>query len=184
MRSADRSLPIRLTVNGEPREAIVETRKLLADFLREELGLSGTKLGCEQGVCGSCTVLLDGQTVRSCLSFAVQAAGRRVWTVEGVASDGALSPLQQEFWSHHGLQCGFCTPGMLIAAIGLLKESPEPDEDTIRKGLSGNVCRCTGYANIIEAVIAASKRYRTGELEPLIEELQSAFPLERKEEPA
>jgi len=143
---------IKLTVNGRSRHVAVEPRRLLSDCLREDLGLTGTNLGCEQGVCGSCTVLVDGESVRSCLMFAVQADGSEVQTVEGLADGAELSPLQAAFWQHHGLQCGFCTPGMLITASELLERNPQPDEAEIRDALSGNLCRCTGYQHIVDAI--------------------------------
>jgi carbon-monoxide dehydrogenase small subunit len=148
---------IRLRVNGQDVERTVEVRKLLADFLREDLELTATHLGCEHGVCGACTVMLNGESVRSCLLFAVQAEGGEVLTVEGLAEDGQMHPLQQAFWDHHALQCGFCTSGFLMSAYDLLQKNPHPSEEEIRYGLSGNLCRCTGYANIIEAVKAAAK---------------------------
>ena len=151
---------IRLTVNGEGIEREVLVRQLLADFLRDDLGLTGTRLGCEYGVCGACTVLLDGQSVRSCLLFAVQADGSDLRTVEGLASAGPeqrLHPLQQAFWDHHALQCGFCTSGFLMTAVDLLEKSPVPSEAEIRHALCGNLCRCTGYANIVDAVLAVAK---------------------------
>jgi aerobic carbon-monoxide dehydrogenase small subunit len=155
-----------LTVNGKEYIREVEPRLNLLDFLREDLGLVGTHVGCEHGVCGACTVLLNGQTVRACLLFAVQANGAAVTTVEGLAQDeGALHPVQQAFWDHHGLQCGFCTPGMLISAVELLKDNPDPTEAEIRVGLSGNLCMCTGYMNIVRAVQSAARVLR-GE-EPL-----------------
>ena len=143
---------IKLTVNGRPRHVAVEPRRLLSDCLRDDLGLTGTNLGCEQGVCGSCTVMVDGESVRSCLMFAVQADGAEVQTVEGLANGAELHPLQAAFWEHHGLQCGFCTPGMLITASELLERNPQPDETEIRDALSGNLCRCTGYQHIVDAI--------------------------------
>jgi carbon-monoxide dehydrogenase small subunit len=128
----------------------------LADFLRDELRLTGTHLGCEHGVCGACTVLLDGASVRSCLLFAVQAEGAEVATVEGLAGDGELHPLQEAFWAEHGLQCGFCTPGFLMTAVEFLRENPDPTEEEIRVAISGNLCRCTGYVNIIKAIRSAA----------------------------
>ena len=153
-------LIVSMTVNGEPREARVEARRTLADTLREDLGLTGTHLGCEHGVCGACTILVDGDAVRSCLMFAVQADGCHVVTIEGVASsDGALSDVQQAMHQCHGLQCGFCTPGFVMSITALLELHPDPDEQTIRDGLSGNLCRCTGYQGIIAAVkVAAAAR--------------------------
>jgi aerobic carbon-monoxide dehydrogenase small subunit len=147
---------VRLTVNGSPREMSVEPRKSLADALREDLGLTGTHLGCEQGVCGACTVLLDGEPVRSCLTFAVQASGSEIETVEGMAVNGKLDPIQQAYRSEHGLQCGFCTPGFLVSTKALLDENPEPTIQEIRDYLSGNVCRCTGYQGIVAAVQKAA----------------------------
>jgi carbon-monoxide dehydrogenase small subunit len=151
---------IALTVNGAPVRAAVEPRQSLADFLREGLALTGTHLGCEHGACGACTVLLDGAAVRSCLMFAVQADGGEVVTVEGLARGEALSPLQRAFRAHHALQCGFCTPGFLVAATALLDENPDPTPDEVRAALSGHVCRCTGYVGIVEAVLAAAKESR------------------------
>ena len=155
---------IRVTVNGTEYECAVEPRLLLSDFLRDELGLTGTHVGCEHGVCGSCTVLLDRQAVRSCLMFAVQASGAEVTTVEGLAPDGpdALHPLQEAFRDAHGLQCGFCTPGILMSILPFLEENPQPTEDEIRHALSGNLCRCTGYQNIVEAVRLAAERMAPG----------------------
>ena len=153
---------IAVTVNGKRREATVPVRVTLADFLRHELRLTGTHLGCEHGVCGACTILLDGQSVRSCLMLAVQADGCEVTTVEGLASDPkTLHPLQQAFHDHHGLQCGFCTPGILMTLIELLRDNPNPTEEDIRVGISGNLCRCTGYQNIVVAALDAAKRLRT-----------------------
>lgn len=152
---------VTLTVNDVAVSKPVEERRLLSDFLRHDLGLTGTHVGCEHGVCGACTVLLDGQTVRSCLMFAVQTDGRRIETVESLAdSPSALHPLQQAFWEHHGLQCGFCTPGILLATKELLERRPDPDEETIRLALAGNVCRCTGYVHIVRAVKAAAETLR------------------------
>src|SRR5690242_5944811 len=152
---------ITLTVNGQRHTREVETRLHLGDFLRRELRLTGTHLGCEHGVCGACTVLVDGEAVRSCLMLAVQADGRQVTTTEGLAAaDGALSPLQQAFWEKHGLQCGFCTPGMLTTLTAFLRENPDPSEEQVRDAISGNLCRCTGYANIVAAALAAAKRMR------------------------
>jgi aerobic-type carbon monoxide dehydrogenase small subunit (CoxS/CutS family) len=142
-----------VTVNGRAHTRTVEPRLLLSDFLRHELGLTGTHVGCEHGVCGACTVLMDGDTARSCLMFAVQADGCAIMTVEGLApSASELSPLQDAFWTAHGLQCGFCTPGILISMEALLRENPSPTDEEIRAGLSGNLCRCTGYQNIVKAV--------------------------------
>ena len=151
---------IRLTVNGQARDGRCEPRKLLVDFLREDLGLTGTHVGCEHGVCGACTVLVNGEAARSCLMLAVQADGAELLTVEGLMRDGALHPLQQAFHDHHGLQCGFCTPGMLLTALDLLQTNPEPTETEIRQGLSAVLCRCTGYQGIIKAVAAAAVTLR------------------------
>ncbi|HEX8209147.1 MAG TPA: (2Fe-2S)-binding protein [Longimicrobium sp.] len=154
---------ISLSVNGVPHRREVEPRLLLSDFLRHELRLTGTHVGCEHGVCGACTVLMDGEAVRSCLVFAVQADGAEVGTVEGLASpDGTLHPLQEAFRDAHGLQCGFCTPGILMSMIPFLRDQPTPDEHTIREALSGNLCRCTGYQNIVEAVQLAAQRGAAG----------------------
>jgi carbon-monoxide dehydrogenase small subunit len=148
---------ITLAVNGEAREADVEPRQLLAYFLREQLGLTGTNVGCDTSSCGSCTVLLDGESVKSCTVLAVQADGGEVTTIEGLARDGELHPMQQAFHEQHGLQCGYCTPGMVLAAVSLLRENPHPTEEQIRRGLEGNLCRCTGYQNIVRAVQAAAR---------------------------
>ena len=148
---------IRLRVNGQEFEREVEVRRLLADFLRHELGLTATHLGCEHGVCGACTVMLNGESVRACLLLAVQADGGEIMTLEGLADGEKLHPLQQAFWDHHALQCGFCTSGFLMSAYDLLQKNPHPTEDEIRHGLSGNLCRCTGYANIIKAVKAVAE---------------------------
>ena len=149
-----------LTVNGKCYARAVEARMTLADFLRHEINLTGTHLGCEHGVCGACTVLLDGRSARSCLMFAVQANGCEVTTVEGLADDGTLSALQQAFIDNHGLQCGFCTPGMLITLTELLRENPQPTEPEVREALTGNLCRCTGYAGIVAAALDAARRLR------------------------
>ena len=151
---------IRVTVNGQVREGRCETRKLLVDFLREDLGLTGTHVGCEHGVCGACTVLVNGEAARSCLMLAVQANGAELLTVEGLSEDGTLHPLQAAFREHHGLQCGFCTPGMLLTALDLLRANPRPTEDEIRQGLSAVLCRCTGYQGIVKAVEAAAVTLR------------------------
>ena len=157
--SASRTISV--TVNGVRREADVPVRLTLADFLRQRLELTGTHLGCEHGVCGACTVLLDGRAVRSCLLLAVQANGRAITTVEGMASsDGTLHPLQAAFRDHHGLQCGFCTPGMLTTLVEFLGENPDPTPDEVRVAISGNLCRCTGYQGIVDAALDAAKRLR------------------------
>ena len=147
---------MRITVNGRTHEIEVESRRTLADVLRHDLGYTGTHLGCEHGICGACTVLLDGLPVRSCLVFGVQAEGCEVETVEGLESDGHLNPLQEAFSAHHALQCGFCTPGFLMLATGFLRENLDPSEEEIREAMSSNLCRCTGYQGIIEAVRAAA----------------------------
>jgi carbon-monoxide dehydrogenase small subunit len=147
---------VTVTVNGVAHERTVEPRLLLSDFLRHTLGLTGTHVGCEHGVCGACTVLVDGDSVRSCLLFAVQVDGAQVETVEGLGTIGRLNALQEAFHEHHALQCGFCTPGMLIAATDLIKKYPLASDDDIREGLSGNLCRCTGYEHIVRAVRAAA----------------------------
>ncbi len=152
---------IKVKVNGVEYTRIVEPRKLLADFLREDLDLTGTHIGCEHGVCGACTVLLDGQPVRSCLMFAVQAEGAEIRTVEGLATGDDLHPLQQAFWDHHGLQCGFCTPGFLMLAVGVLEADPDIGDEDLRRALSSNLCRCTGYQNIVKAVRAAAAEMKS-----------------------
>ena len=149
---------VELVVNGERRSADAEPRTLLSDFLREGLGLTGTHVGCEHGVCGACTVLVDGESVRSCLMLAVQAAGSDVRTIEGLGGADDMHPLQQAFWEKHGLQCGFCTPGMLMTAVELLETTPDAGIDEIREAMSSNLCRCTGYQTIVEAVQAAAVR--------------------------
>ncbi|MDT5011707.1 MAG: aerobic carbon-monoxide dehydrogenase small subunit [Mycobacterium sp.] len=151
-------IPVEVTVNGQDTGAVVEPRLTLADYLRERCGLTGTHLGCEHGACGACTVLVDGQAVRSCLMFAVQADGSEVTTVEGIASpDGELSPVQSAMRDCHGLQCGFCTPGFVMSITALLAENPQPTDEEIREGLSGNFCRCTGYQSIVNAVHRAAQ---------------------------
>jgi carbon-monoxide dehydrogenase small subunit len=151
---------ISITVNGSEQRIAVEPRRTLADALRDDCGLTGTHLGCEHGVCGACTVLMDGKPVRSCLIFAVQAQGKRVRTVEGLANGDTLHPLQQAFWDYHGLQCGFCTPGFLMLAVGALEADPDMSDDELRHVLSSNLCRCTGYQNIVKAVRAAAQKMR------------------------
>jgi carbon-monoxide dehydrogenase small subunit len=154
---------ISLSVNGASRQRAVEPRLLLSDFIRQELGLTGTHVGCEHGVCGACTVLMDGEAVRSCLVFAVQADGAELTTVEGLTpGEGELHPLQAAFRDAHGLQCGFCTPGILMSMIPFLRDHPSPDEAEIREALSGNLCRCTGYENIVQAVKLAAERMGSG----------------------
>ena len=154
------AVDIRLTVNSKPREGRCEPRKLLVDFLREDLGLTGTHAGCEHGVCGACTIFFNGEAARSCIMFAVQADGAELITVEGLADGDTLHPMQQAFHEHHALQCGFCTPSMLIAALDFLKIHPDPTEDQIREGLSAVLCRCTGYVNIVKAVKAGAEVMR------------------------
>ncbi len=151
---------IELVVNGTVRQGRAEARVTLADFLRDRLGLTGTHLGCEHGVCGACTVLLDGAAVRSCLLLAVQAAGHEVVTVEGLADGDELHPVQQGFRESHGFQCGFCTPGFVMTTVALLAENPAPTEDEIRDALSGNICRCTGYQSIVEGVALGAEKLR------------------------
>jgi carbon-monoxide dehydrogenase small subunit len=148
-------ISITVIINGAKHSATVEPRRSLVDFLRHDLDLVGTHVGCEHGVCGACTVMLNGRTVRSCLLFAAQADGSEVTTIEGIGTDEALHPLQTAFQQHHALQCGFCTPGMILAAIELLRDNPDPTEAEIRVGLGGNLCMCTGYVNIVRAVRAA-----------------------------
>ncbi len=149
---------VRLTVNGVAREGRCDQRTLLADFLRENLALTGTHVGCEHGICGACTILFNGEAARSCIMLAVQADGAELTTVEGLAQDGKLHPLQEAFREHHGLQCGFCTPGMLMTAVDLLRTNPNPTDAEIREGISAVLCRCTGYQGIVNAVRAASGR--------------------------
>ena len=148
---------IRLTVNGTTYERSVPVRLTLADFLREELNLTGTHLGCEHGVCGACTILCDGEAVRSCLMLAVQADGASLTTVEQLARGDDLHPLQQAFHQHHALQCGFCTPGFLMTAVAFLRETPHPNEDEVREAIAGNICRCTGYMSIVQAILEVSR---------------------------
>jgi aerobic-type carbon monoxide dehydrogenase small subunit (CoxS/CutS family) len=148
---------VRVTVNGNVYERAVEARMTLADFLREELNLTGTHLGCEHGICGACTILFEGEAVRSCLLLAVQAHGAQLMTVEGLAHGDTLHPLQQAFHEHHALQCGFCTPGFLMTALAFLQDIPTPTEDQVREAIAGNICRCTGYAPIIQAIMQASR---------------------------
>ncbi len=149
---------VAMTVNGKAVSGDVETRTLLVHFLRDNLRLTGTHVGCETGICGACTVLVDGKAVKSCTMFAVQADGRDVTTIEGLATDGQLHPMQEAFWNAHGLQCGFCTPGMIMTSNQLLERNPQPTEEEIRHGLEGNLCRCTGYQHIVNAVKAAAAK--------------------------
>ena len=149
---------MRVRVNGEEYDRDVEPRLLLSDFLRHEIGLTGTHVGCEHGVCGACTMLVDGEPIRSCLMFAVQADGRELTTVEGLADDGDLHPVQRAFQDAHGLQCGFCTPGILMTVVAFLREQPTPSREQVRDVISGHLCRCTGYQNIVKAVCLAAER--------------------------
>src|SRR5437773_3839573 len=150
------STAVKMTVNGKAASGTVESRTLLVQFLRETLGLTGTHVGCDTSQCGACVVHLDGESVKACTILAVQAEGAKVMTIEGLATDGQLHPMQEAFREHHGLQCGFCTPGMVMAAVSLLDEHPNPTEREVREGLEGNLCRCTGYHNIVKAVLAAA----------------------------
>jgi carbon-monoxide dehydrogenase small subunit len=151
------TVEVAVTVNGQPRSAGIDARRTLADFLRHDLGLTGTHLGCEHGVCGSCTVLVDGASARSCLMLAVQAAGTEITTIEGLAVDGELNRLQQAMRDSHGFQCGFCTPGFMMTATELLRENPRPSEAQVREAISGNVCRCTGYQSIVDGILSAAE---------------------------
>jgi carbon-monoxide dehydrogenase small subunit len=149
-------LPVRITINGRVFERDIEARLLLAHFLRDSAGLTGTKIGCDTSQCGSCTVLVDGIATKSCTRLAVQADGSSITTIEGLAENGTLHPMQESFWAKHGLQCGFCTPGMILASVALLKTTPNPTPEQVRHGLEGNLCRCTGYQNIVRAVCSAA----------------------------
>jgi aerobic carbon-monoxide dehydrogenase small subunit len=153
-------VPVRVTVNGRLHDVEVEPRLLLVHFLRDQLRLTGTHVGCDTTSCGACTVHLDGEAVKSCTVLTVQADGAEVTTIEGLQEDGNLHPMQSAFWSQHGLQCGYCTPGMIMAAVDLLKRHPEPTEEDVRHGLEGNLCRCTGYQNIVKAVLVAADELR------------------------
>jgi carbon-monoxide dehydrogenase small subunit len=155
-------ITVALTVNGRQHRLDVEPRTLLVGLIREQLGLTGTNVGCDTTSCGACTVLLDGESVKSCTVLAVQADGANVLTIEGLATGGELHPMQAAFREHHGLQCGYCTPGMVMAAVGLLRENPAPSEAEVRRGLEGNLCRCTGYHNIVRAVLGAAERMGSG----------------------
>ncbi len=154
-----------MTVNGRLVTADVEPRTLLVHFIRENLNLTGTHIGCETGYCGACTVMVDGRTTKSCTMLAVQADGADITTIEGLATDGQMHPVQEGFWERHGLQCGYCTPGMIMSAVGLLQSNPQPTEDEIRHGIEGNLCRCTGYHNIVKAIEYAGAKMR-GETPP------------------
>lgn len=151
---------IQFTLNGQAHTRQVEARLLLSDFIRHDLGLSGTHVGCEHGVCGACTILLDGEPVRACLMFAVQAHGHALTTVEALGAPGRLHPLQEAFWEKHGLQCGYCTPGILMTLAAFLKDTPAPTEAEVREALSGNLCRCTGYQNIVDAALLAAEKLK------------------------
>ena len=161
-------VPITVTVNGVEQRRDVEPRRLLVQFLREELALTGAHVGCETSQCGACTVLVDGQAVKSCTLLAVQADGAAVTTIEGLAPIGTLHPVQKAFWDEHGVQCGFCTPGMVLATVALLADDADPSEDAIRHGLEGNICRCTGYHNIVRSVQAAAKALASGATPELV----------------
>ncbi|MFW2381639.1 MAG: (2Fe-2S)-binding protein [Acidimicrobiales bacterium] len=150
-------MQIQMNVNGADRSADVEPRTLLVHFLREDLGLTGTNVGCDTSSCGACTIHVNGESVKSCTMLAVQADGQSITTIEGLASGGEMHPMQQSFMENHGLQCGYCTPGMVMASVSLLKENPSPSEAEVREGLEGNLCRCTGYHNIVKAVLAAAQ---------------------------
>ncbi len=150
-------IPIQVTVNWKPRQAEVDPRVLLVHFLRDELELTGTKIGCDTSQCGACVVLMNGSTLKSCTTLAVQADGAEITTIEGLAIDGNLHPLQEAFWNNHGLQCGFCTAGMILASVELLERNPHPTAEEVRQGLDGNLCRCTGYHNIVKSVLAAAE---------------------------
>lgn len=181
---AHERVEVAVTVNGLPRSARVPPRRLLSDFLRHDLRLTGTHVGCEHGVCGACTVLLDGAPVRSCLTFAVSVDGHELTTIEGLgAADGTLHPVQQAFHDNHGLQCGFCTPGFVLNACGFLAEHPDPDDEQIREGMAGNLCRCTGYTGILDAVRQAADELRETGTDPRQRARGRQEPADR-EEPA
>ncbi len=160
---------ISVVVNGQRHEVEVESRRLLVDFLREDLGLKGTHIGCEHGVCGTCTILMNGESIRSCITFAVQADGAELMTVEGLAAPGTMHPLQEAFWDKQGLQCGYCTPGMLLRAYEILKENADPTREEVRAGIASNLCRCTGYQFILDAVLDAAERMRAAAAQPVPE---------------
>jgi aerobic carbon-monoxide dehydrogenase small subunit len=162
---------VQVTVNGARHEVLVEPRQLLVHLLRDDLGLTGTHVGCDTSNCGACTVHVDGEAVKSCTVLAVQADGAEVTTIEGMADGETLHPLQEAFWNDHGLQCGYCTPGMIMAAAELLKRHPDPTEDEVRHGLEGNLCRCTGYHNIVRAVLDAAQALRSAQDQPTTREL-------------
>ena len=150
-------IPIQITVNGQVRRNEVDPRLLLVHYLREDLGLTGTKIGCDTSQCGACVITMDGAAVKSCTCLAVQADGAEITTIEGLATDGKLHPLQEAFWNNHGLQCGYCTAGMIMTSVELLKRNPHPTAEQVREGLEGNICRCTGYHNIVKSVLAAAE---------------------------
>lgn len=166
MAEENATVEVAIVVNGTPRTVRVEPRRLLVQLLRDDLGLTGTHVGCDTSQCGACTVHLDGRAVKSCAVLAVQADGSSVTTIEGLAPDGGLHPLQQAFWEQHGLQCGFCTPGMIMCAADLLARDPAPDEATVRHAIEGNLCRCTGYHNIVKAIMAAAEASQVGDAAP------------------
>jgi aerobic carbon-monoxide dehydrogenase small subunit len=166
---------VSLTVNGRQRTADVEPRLLLVHFLRDNLGLTGTHVGCDTSNCGACTCHLDGEAVKSCTVLAVQADGAEVTTIEGIGEEGSLHPLQDAFWQNHGLQCGYCTPGMIMAAADLIARNPDPSEEDVREALAGNLCRCTGYHNIVKAVRAAAVEMRAAEARPEVREEEPAW---------
>jgi carbon-monoxide dehydrogenase small subunit len=166
---------ISVTVNGQERSAEVEPRLLLVHFLRDTLGLTGTHVGCDTSNCGACTVHVDGEAVKACTVLAAQVDGSEVTTIEGIGQEGDLHPLQESFWSNHGLQCGYCTPGMIMAAADLLERNPEPSERDVREGLAGNLCRCTGYQNIVKSVLGAAAEMRGAEARPEVREEEPAW---------
>ena len=166
---------VSVTVNGREHTAEVEPRLLLVHFLRDTLGLTGTHVGCDTSNCGACTVHLDGEAVKSCTVLAVQTDGSAVTTIEGMGSIDGLHPLQESFWAHHGLQCGYCTPGMIMAAADLLERNPDPSEEDVREALAGNLCRCTGYQNIVKAVLGAAGELRGAEARPEVREEEPAW---------
>ena len=151
-------IPITVTINGQAHQADVDPRLLLVHFIREDVGLTGTKIGCDTSQCGACVVMMNGSTVKSCTCLAVQADGAEIMTIEGLATDGDLHPIQEAFWDNHGLQCGFCTAGMIMTAVELLQRNPHPTSEQVRAGLEGNLCRCTGYQNIVKSVLAAAEK--------------------------
>jgi carbon-monoxide dehydrogenase small subunit len=161
--SETNKITVSTTVNGVSATADVEPRTLLVHMLRDSLGLTGTHTGCETGQCGACTVLIDGKAIKSCMVLAVQAEGHEVTTIEGIAPHGELHPIQEAFWEHHGLQCGYCTPGMILSSMALLDENPDPDDEAIRHGIEGNICRCTGYNSIVTSVQDAARRIKRGD---------------------